>query len=278
LHHLLSGYFQSAYTRSLNPLAYYPTHPPYSTKIMLYTLPELLAVLIVTCGIALQTVVGIGYGLVAAPLLYLIDPAYVPGPVLLVGFGLALMMVIRERRALRWQRVLPAIFARVPGAWCGAALLVALPQYALSLFFGFSVLTAVLLSLWRFSIPTTGTSLTIAGFFSGLMGTATSVGGPPIALVYQQQDRITARSEIAAFLLIGTPVSILMLIYKGSLDWHSAQLSLKMLPGLFLGFFLARLIDGKLKPTSAKPLLLTVSGVSALLVTVKGLTGWLGYL
>lgn len=244
---------------------------------MLYTLPELLAVLIVTCGIALQTVVGIGYGLVAAPLLYLINPVYVPGPVLLVGFGLALMMVIRERRALRWRRVMPAIIARVPGAWCGAALLVELPQYALSLFFGFSVLSAVLLSLWRFSIPTTPVSLTIGGFLSGVTGTATSVGGPPIALVYQQQDRITARSEIAAFLLIGTPASILMLVLKGSLDWHTAHLSLRMLPGLFMGFFLARLIDGRLKPTSAKPLLLTVSGASALLVAIKGLIDWLGH-
>ncbi len=243
---------------------------------MLYTLPELLAVLIVTCGIALQTVVGIGYGLVAAPLLYLIDPVYVPGPILLVGLGLALMMVIRERRELRWKRVMPAIIARVPGAWCGAALLVAIPQYALSLFFGFSVLSAVLLSLWRLSIPTTPINLTIAGFLSGVTGTATSVGGPPIALVYQQQDRITARSEIAAFLLIGTPVSIIMLIHQGSLDWHTAHLSLKILPGLFLGFFLARLIDGKLTTTSAKPLLLAVSGASALMVTIKGVIGWLG--
>jgi uncharacterized membrane protein YfcA len=242
---------------------------------MLYTLPELLAVLIVTCGIALQTVVGIGYGLLAAPLLYLINPAYVPGPVLLVGFGLALMMVIRERNALRWRRVMPAIIARIPGAWCGAALLVALPQYALSLFFGFSVLTAVLLSLWRFNISATPVNLIIGGFFSGVGGTATSVGGPPIALVYQQQDRITARSEIAAFLLIGTPVSLLMLIYKGSLDWHSAQLSLKIVPGLFLGFFLARKIDGKLSTTSAKPLLLVVSAASALFISIKGLLGWL---
>ncbi|MBU2965040.1 sulfite exporter TauE/SafE family protein [Amphritea sp. 2_MG-2023] len=242
---------------------------------MLYTLPELLAVLIVTCGIALQTVVGIGYGLLAAPLLYLINPAYVPGPVLLVGFGLALMMVIRERNALRWRRVMPAIIARIPGAWCGAALLVALPQYALSLFFGFSVLTAVLLSLWRFNISATPVNLIIGGFFSGVGGTATSVGGPPIALVYQQQDRITARSEIAAFLLIGTPVSLLMLIYKGSLDWHSAQLSLKIVPGLFLGFFLARKIDGKLSTTSAKPLLLIVSAASALFISIKGLLGWL---
>ncbi|WP_417223918.1 TSUP family transporter [Amphritea sp.] len=242
---------------------------------MLYTLPELLAVLIVTCGIALQTVVGIGYGLLAAPLLYLINPAYVPGPVLLVGFGLALMMVIREPNALRWRRVMPAIIARIPGAWCGAALLVALPQYALSLFFGFSVLTAVLLSLWRFNISATPVNLIIGGFFSGVGGTATSVGGPPIALVYQQQDRITARSEIAAFLLIGTPISLLMLIYKGSLDWHSAQLSLKIVPGLFLGFFLARKIDGKLSTTSAKPMLLAVSGASALIVSIKGLLGWL---
>lgn len=244
---------------------------------MLYTLPELLAVLIVTCGIALQTIVGIGYGLLAAPLLYLINPAYVPGPVLLVGFGLALMMVIRERNALRWRRVMPAIIARIPGAWCGAALLVTLPQYALSLFFGFSVLSAVLLSLWKFNISATPINLTIGGFLSGVAGTATSVGGPPIALVYQQQDRITARSEIAAFLLIGTPVSLLMLTLKGNLDWHSIQLSLKILPGLFLGFFLARRMDTKRATGSAKPLLLIVSGLSALFVSVKGILGWLAY-
>lgn len=242
---------------------------------MIYTFPELLAVFIVTCGVALQTVVGIGYGLVAAPLLYLIDPDFVPGPILMLGFGLSLLMVIREHDELRWRRVMPAILARAPGAWCGAALLVSIPQYALSLFFGASLLSAVLLSRRKFDIAITPVSLTCGGFFSGLVGTATSVGGPPIALVYQQESLKTARSEIAAFFVIGTPFSLIMLIIHGSLDWHSAELSLKILPGLFLGFFLARYLGGKIEPSSAKPLLLAVSGISAIFVTIKGIIGLL---
>ena len=103
---------------------------------MAYTAFELLALLIVTCGIMLQTWVGIGFSLLAAPLLYLINPAYVPGPILILGFGLSLLIVLKEHRNLRWQRIMPAIIARIPGSWCGAALLIAVPQYTLSLLFG----------------------------------------------------------------------------------------------------------------------------------------------
>lgn len=55
----------------------------------------------------------------------------------------------------------------------------------------------------------------LTGFCSGLMGTATSVGGPPMALVYQRCNRINARDELAAFFLLTTPVSVLFLLYQG---------------------------------------------------------------
>ncbi|MDO3384260.1 TSUP family transporter, partial [Gilvimarinus sp. SDUM040013] len=108
---------------------------------MLYTQPELLALLIVTCGIVLQTWFGIGFGLVAAPLLFLINPAYVPGPVLILGTSLSVLVVsrltlIKNQGELSWRRVTPAIIARLPGAWLGALLLVSIPAWSLSLLFG----------------------------------------------------------------------------------------------------------------------------------------------
>ncbi|MEH6576416.1 MAG: sulfite exporter TauE/SafE family protein [Amphritea sp.] len=242
---------------------------------MAYTAFELLALLIVTCGIMLQTWVGIGFGLLAAPLLYLINPAYVPGPILILGFSLSLLVVLKEHRNLRWQRIMPAIIARLPGSWCGAALLVAVPQYTLSLLFGASLLLAVLITWSACQLTTTRLSLTIGGFFSGLIGTATSVGGPPMALVYQETDRITARNELAAFFLIGTPISIIMLLLQGSIDMTSLTLSMKMLPGLFLGFWLANKLDGSINTASAKPVLLLISSASALMVLYKGIQGWL---
>ena len=240
---------------------------------MYYSAYELLALLIVTSGIALQTWVGIGFGLLAAPLLYLINPAYVPGPILILGFTLSLLVVLKGQSELSWRRILPAIVARIPGSWCGALLLVAVPPYLLSLLFGTSLLLAVLLTWRAYRLRMTPFSLSIGGFFSGLIGTATSVGGPPIALIYQESDRITARNELAAFFLIGTPISILMLAFQGRIDLISLSLSVKMMPGLFLGFWLALHFDGRINNNSTKSVILFIASISALGVLYKGVIG-----
>jgi uncharacterized membrane protein YfcA len=249
--------------------------------MMLYTFPELTALLIVTCGIVLQTWFGIGFGLVAAPLLFLINPSYVPGPILILGTSLSVLVVSRltlmsNQGELNWRRIAPAIVARLPGAWLGALLLVSIPAWSLSLLFGATLLLAVLLTWKVFKVQTSKASLIIGGFFSGLIGTATSVGGPPMALVYQEQNRITIRNELAAFFLIGTPFSILALMHQGNINTEIAMLSLKMLPGVLIGFWLAHKVDGKIRAESAKPVLLTVSAVSAIFVIYKGFAGWLG--
>ncbi|WP_421862565.1 sulfite exporter TauE/SafE family protein [Motiliproteus sp.] len=243
---------------------------------MSYSAADLLAIAIVTVGIMLQAWGGLGFGLLAAPLLYLIDPAYVPGPILILGFSLSVLLVIRERSQLRWLGILPAALARIPGSWFGALLLVSIPAYSLSLLFGVTLLLAVLLSWRTYRVSKTPLSLMIGGFFSGLIGTATSVGGPPIALVYQEQNRIVARNELAAFFLIGTPASILMLALEGQVDWLSLELSLKVFPGVLLGFWLANRLDGRVQANSAKPLILAVCSASALMVLYKGVQGWLG--
>ena len=53
-----------------------------------YSGSEYLALLIVLGGSLVQGLLGIGFGLLAAPLLYLLEPSYVPGPVLLLVFFL----------------------------------------------------------------------------------------------------------------------------------------------------------------------------------------------
>lgn len=241
----------------------------------MYSYPELLAVIIVSVGIALQSIIGIGYGLVAAPLLFLIDERFVPGPILVLGFCLSLLMVLKERQQLSWRRITPAIVFRIPGSLIGAFILTLVSQHWLQLLFGSTLLMAVLLSWKAFSIQTTSFSLAIGGFFSGVLGTATSVGGPPIALVYTGQDKVTARSELAAFFLIGTPVSIAALVYSGSMDSEGFMLSLKILPGVFIGFLMAHYLDKYLPGSKVKTALLAVSFVAAVVVLGKGVAGLL---
>ena len=169
---------------------------------------------------------------------------------------------------------MPAIIARFPGCWCGAVLLVTAPPYMLSILFGSVLLMAIIVFLYTCKITLNPTTLSIAGFLSGLIGTATSVGGPPIALVYQSVDRITARNELAAFFLIGIPVSILFLTLQGRVDMNSLLLSLKMLPGVLIGFGIARLFDNRISVSSTKPVLLLISSASAIMILYEGLGGW----
>ncbi|MBY4678452.1 sulfite exporter TauE/SafE family protein [Marinobacterium sp. CAU 1594] len=242
---------------------------------MFYTLPDLLALLVVIAGIALQTIVGIGFGLLAAPLLYLIDPAFVPGPILLLAGLLSLLVVLKQHQQLSWRRIMPAILARIPGAWFGALLLVSAPAPLLGLLFGSVLLLAVLCTWRRFELPLNRTSLTIGGFISGLIGTATSVGGPPIAMLYMNSDRLTARNEIAAFFLIGTPLSLLMLGLEGGFGFSQLALSLKMLPGLAIGWALGTQLDSRIDARSAKPAILLISLLSALMVLWDALSSLL---
>ncbi|WMC11140.1 sulfite exporter TauE/SafE family protein [Oceanimonas pelagia] len=244
---------------------------------MLYSASELLALLIVTGGILVQAWVGIGFGLLAAPLLYLLDPAYVPGPVLMLGWGLSMLVVLKQRHRLNWRRVCPAILARLPGSWCGALLLVSLATWQLSLLFGCALLLAVWLSGRRVDLALTPSALTVAGFCSGVLGTATSVGGPPMALLYQHQPRLTTRDELAVFFLAGTPLSLLMLVLEGGTGLLALPLVLKLLPGVALGFWLSRWLELRVHKDSARPAILLISALSALGVLWQGIkAGLLG--
>ncbi|UTW12510.1 sulfite exporter TauE/SafE family protein [Marinobacterium rhizophilum] len=238
---------------------------------MIYSLWDFLALLVVTLGIALQGVVGIGFALVAAPLLFLIDPLFVPVPLIILGALLSGYMVARGRQHLSWRRLMPALVARVPGSWLGAMLLASVSPGALSLILGGTLFVSVALS-WRntIRISMSTRSLSVAGFFSGIIGTATSVGGPPMALVYQESNVLTARSELAAFFLAGLPITLIMLALTDNLPLESLILTLKMVPGLVAGVFVARRIDRHVDKQSAKPLLLSMSLLGAVLVVVQG--------
>lgn len=243
-----------------------------------YSASDGLALLIVLFASLVQAWLGIGFALLGAPLLYLLDPGYVPGPVLLLGFALACCMALGNRRGLAWRRPLPAILARLPGAWCGGLLIGLLPGPWLGLLLGACVLLATLFSYRWLALPCTPRNLAVAGFCSGLLGTATSVGGPPMALVYQLRERLDGRDELATFFLLSTPVSLLFLLYQGRLSFDFLSASLKLAPGVLLGYALARRLEGRLDRQSPRQWLLllsTLAGAGLCAISLRRL--WSGF-
>ena len=107
-----------------------------------------LVAFVVAVGSLVQASVGIGLGLLAAPVLALVAPQFVPGPLLASVFCLTLFVLLRERRAVRLRGLGWALTGRVPGTICGALLVSRLAKAHLDLALGGLLLSCVLASAW----------------------------------------------------------------------------------------------------------------------------------
>lgn len=198
-------------------------------------------------GALVQGGVGFGALLIAAPLLVMLDPALVPGPALLCGFTLSLLIGWRDRAALDWPSVGWAFAGRIPGAGVGAWILSKLPAGALELLIGASVLLGVFASASTRRFEPGPAALGAAGFVAGITGTITAIGGPPIALVYQHQSGAQMRATLSAFFVMGSLLSALALALVGRFGAHELRMGLWLLPGTLAGYAassrLARLLD-----------------------------------
>ncbi len=162
----------------------------------------LAAFCIVVVGALVQGSVGMGLGLVTVPFLLQIDPVFVPGPILASGFLLSLLMVCRERQELNLFEVKWGVVGRVFGTIIASLTLSQLPQDQASVVAGLAILLAVGLSFSGLSVePAIGTLLG-AGTVSGIMGTLASVGGPPMALLFQKQKGPQLRATMSGYLLL----------------------------------------------------------------------------
>ncbi len=64
-------------------------------------------------------------------------------------------------------------------------------------------------------------NLVLAGATSGLLGTATSIGGPPMALVWQNSTGARLRGTMSGFFLVGSVLSLVLLALTGSIGHHT---------------------------------------------------------
>src|SRR6185295_16980294 len=117
----------------------------------------------------------------------------------------------------------------------------------MALLFGGLVLVAVAMTLSGVTFRPGPKTLVFAGLISGFMGTIASIGGPPMALVYQGADGPKVRATLAAYFLVGVVMSLIGLLLVGRFNSFELKWSLLLLPGIVLGFLLsahgARYID-----------------------------------
>lgn len=195
-----------------------------------------LAVLV---GAFVQGTSGIGFALIFAPVAGLVDPMLLPVTLLGLMLPVNLFILLRERghidlRGAGWISV-----ARIVSTPAGIWLLTAVPPDQLGLLIGISTIVAAVVSLLSPAFTPTRTAYLAVGAVTGVSETATGVGGPPLALVYQHRPAPELRSTLALCFLVGEVASLLMLFRQGDFTGPSSTSLVAMLAVLGVGLWLS---------------------------------------
>src|SRR6516165_1112352 len=182
--------------------------------------------LFVALGGFVQSGIGLGLGLVAAPVVTLLDPALMPGSMLVAGASLPVLILAREALHTDWPGVSWALAGRVAGTVGGIWVLAAMSLRALGIVVGGMVLAVVALSIREAVVPRNRVTLVTAGVISGVTGTATSIGGPPVALLYQDQSGPRVRATLSVYFTIGNSIALAALAATGPLPERAVVVGL----------------------------------------------------
>jgi uncharacterized membrane protein YfcA len=224
-------------------------------------------------GSTVQSLVGLGIGLVAAPVITLIDPGLMPGTLIMLALVLPAVTLVHDHDDIDWPGLTWSLPARVLGTGVGVWVVAQFTDRQLGIAIGVVVILMVLTTWLVLEVPVNRGTLSTAGFIGGITGTATSIGGPPFALLYMHRPAQQIRTTMAVYFLIGAALSLVGLVIAGDLSGAQLRAALELFPAVLLGVVAGALSRRHLPAHLVRPAVLVVSAASALVLLVRSLMG-----
>ena len=221
-------------------------------------------------GTILQRLAGQGFGMLAAPLVALVAPEFLPATLLLLGAVVGMSSTAVDFSAVN-RAELPAGFAgralgAVIAAWMAAT--IADPSRFAALV-ALMVYLGIALSLLGVKVPISGVSLFSAGSVAGIMGTLTAVGAPPMALLYQHEEQRRSAAMQNTFFFWGMMVSILALSGAGLVGLRHLAFALVLAPVVLLALWVAHPLARRVARAKIRPWALLLAGTAATTLLAK---------
>jgi uncharacterized membrane protein YfcA len=236
------------------------------------TLVQLLAALgLVVVGSIVQGSIGFGLVAVIAPVLLFVNKLFLPGPMLVIVMLLAALLTWRDRRHVAWSEVTMATAGRLIGVLPASLAMGRISQNSYDLLFAAAILAAVAISLGGWHVRLTVRSLLLAAIASGFISTVSAVGGPPMAIVYQNEHAAKIRGTLSAIFAIGTPLSLMGLWWAGKFGLHELLLGVVLIPGVAVGYAISHHTAARLDRRSARPVVLALVAAMAVVVMIRAI-------
>jgi uncharacterized membrane protein YfcA len=198
----------------------------------------LLAACIVAAAF-IQGTIGVGFALIVVPVVALLQPTLLPVFALVLMVPLNAYVLWRERDSLDLSGAGWITIGRVVGTFGGLAVLALLTRPHLNLAIGLATAAAALFTLLRPKFSPNSVSFLGVGLVTGVTETATGIGGPPLALVYQHHPGPVLRATIAACFLSGQIFSLGVLLATGHASQEQFLVAFWLIPPLALGAWIS---------------------------------------
>ena len=229
--------------------------------------------LFVALGGFVQSGIGLGLGLIGAPIVTLLAPALMPGSMLVATAALPLLIAAREALHTDWRGASWALTGRVAGTVGGIWVLAVMSLRMLGIVVGAMVLAVVALSVRAAVVPRTRVTLVTAGVISGVAGTATSISGPPVALLYQDESGPRVRATLSVYFIAGNSIALAALALSGHLPARDVVVGLVFIGCATVGFAVAAGLRRFLDAGRTRAAVLASAAGSALILIVHSILG-----
>jgi uncharacterized protein len=231
----------------------------------------LIGLLVTTVAATLQSTIGFGFAILSVPVLSLVDPRLAPVPQLLLIVPLTTAMLIREWSSIDLRGIGWVILGRCIGAGLGVALLMVADQFILDLSIAAIVFSAVIALTFVKTVPRNRITETIAGTVSGVGALVSSIGGPPLALLYRDANGSTLRSSLAAIFAIGLFITIGARLSGGLIGLEDLIIAFCLVPAIGLGLFFSKLLIGRVEGAPLRRGIIVVASLAAVGLTIRAL-------
>lgn len=232
---------------------------------------ELVSILAVVTFLSafVQGSLGIGFALIVAPVVGMLKPELLPVTLLLLMLPLNLHVAVREREHVDWPGTTWITVGRLAGTFAGLWLLAALSLDQLDLAVGVFTVVAAGAALVAPPFTPNRPSALAVGLFTGITETATGIGGPPLALLYQHAKAPVLRATVALCFLVGEVMSLMVLAISGRLGSEQLLAALYLAPAVLLGSAVSRLAHHRIAGRGLRLAVLSFAIVSGLVLIVR---------
>ena len=228
------------------------------------------------CGVivlasVLQVSIGMGFGMLASPLIAVVKPELVPGSILVMGLVVAFSGAWRERANISLNELKLGVGGRIIGSLMAFVILVLIPDVdSFLIVFGSVMLIAIGMTMLGNRIAFTDGNLLNLSIVSGLMGSITAVGAPPMAIIYHDRPPSNVRPTLNAFFFSGSVLGLLSLGFSGWFSYLDLLAAAIFMPAMFFGILISAPFK-KLPSHFLSKLLLGLSAVASITLIYRGI-------